>query len=658
MHGGVFGRGGYTDREGNVTAGHEDRVNGVSQLCEESVKGQTVAPTHDGATRSNRPSYPAVMTQTMKQTLKQSTGLLIAVLWLLPTALPRPALAVDLVLQASDAERAAVGPSLDDWLSDLQRDADAMRQRFGKVDTSAEKKVERKIELRLLADFAEQARRVNQLGPAVVKGDRLHLVLRTADLEADGGVVRHELARLLIGRAGWSLPPVVEDGAALWLLSGLSSRWHGRTWQDWLPVLASMDVLPTAGEVLAPERLRDGSEVLWTPVAAAVVDALPGETLAEKLDPMPGSAEGKALVSSVLRDLESGAEPLRVDTTRLAHGQKTRFRNAAFQNAVFQNGVAFAMANGIDTGYHAPSAEERLDFLRGLGVDAVSVMPFAYQPDPKRPALAFLNHHPASETDVGVIHTARRARERGMTVLWKPHLWIGHHSWPGDVAMTTESDWQTWFRAYRRYVVHHAVLAEHADADWFAVGVELGRTVHREAEWRHLIRSVRQVYSRRVTYAGNWWGDYEKVPFWDALDAVGVDAYFPLAHDEQADLATLRAGARDAVAKLRAAAERWNRPVLLTEVGFAARRGAWKSPHEEGGTLSEADQRLAWQVLLGELGKPPWLLGIHAWKVFSHPRGEGHGKPDFRWVGRPTQSVLEAYYRSRPETPRVDVTSQ
>lgn len=588
----------------------------------------------------------------MTQTLKRTLGILIALLWLLPAAFPRPTLGVELTLRASDDERANLGP----WLESLQRDALVMQQRLGGDETAS-----RKIELRLLADFAEQARRVNQIGPAVAKDDRLHLVLRPSDLDSDSHAIRHELARLLIQRAGWSLPPVVEDGAALWLLSGLSSRWHGRTWQDWLPDLASMDVLPTADEVLASERLRDGSEVLWTPVAAAVVDALPGVTLAEKLDPMPGSAEGRALVSGVLRDLEAGAEPLQVGTTRLAHG--TRFQNAAFQNHVFQNGVAFAMANGLDTGYHAPSAEERLEFLRGLGVDAVSVMPFAYQRDPKRPELAFLNHHPASETDVGVIHTARRARERGMTVLWKPHLWIGHHSWPGDVAMTSEDHWQAWFRVYRRYIVHHAVLAEHAGADWFAVGVELGQTVHREAEWRHLIRSVRQVYSGRVTYAGNWWGDYEKVPFWDALDAVGVDAYFPLAHDEQADLATVRAGARDAVAKLRAAAERWHRPVLLTEVGFAARRGAWKSPHEEGGTLSEADQRLAWQVLLHELGKPPWLLGIHAWKVFSHPRGEGSnagrpGKPDFRWVGRPAQTVLEAYYRSERETPRVDVTSE
>ncbi|MDA8019873.1 MAG: hypothetical protein MPN21_20725 [Thermoanaerobaculia bacterium] len=516
---------------------------------------------------------------------------------------------------------------------------------------------DRAIELRLVGDFAEQGRRIRELGPAVLRDGRLHLVLDLSGLEADSDIIRHELARLLIRRAGWRLPPAIEDGAALWLAQtgqpdSAATVWYGRSWRQWLPELVAMDVLPSTDELLMTERPYDGSRVLWTPVAAAVVDALEGETLARKLDPMPSPKAGRDLVAGVLRELETSANQ---QTPSRSH---PAVRRAGRSSGGFQNGVAFAMANGVDTGYHAPSAERRLDLLRGLGVDSVSVMPFAYQRNPEKPAMAFLNRHPASETDVGVIHAARQAKKRGMTVMWKPHLWIGHHSWPGDVTMGSEADWSTWFHVYRRYVVHHAVLAEHAGADWFAIGVELGQTVHRETEWRHLIGSVRRVYSGHLTYAGNWWGDYDKVPFWDALDAVGIDAYFPLSDDEDADLATLRRGARNVVSQLQAAAERWDRPVLLTEVGFAARRSPWASPHEEGGTVSEVDQRLAWQVLLSELGKPSWLLGLHAWKVFTHPRGEGLGKPDFRFVGRPAQQVLEAYFRTEPGVVSVDLTGR
>jgi hypothetical protein len=549
------------------------------------------------------------------------------------------ALATSLVLKAPEPRATALRP----YIETLQAEATAMAQRLG---TGPEGDAARPIELRLANDYAAQGRSVGELGPAVIQGDHLDLVLHEADLDDDRDAVRLELARLMIRRAGLELPPALEDGAALWL----SGRWYGRTWQDWLGHLAAGGVLPDAAHLLAPERPRDGSRVLFTPVAAAVIEALPGDTLLAKLEPMPSPEVGSALVRDVLLRLES-AKPRR-PVAQQALRSPDRFHSR------FQNGVSFAMVNGVDSGYHAPAAEAQLDLLRNLGVDAVSVMPFAYQRDPKQPGLGFLNRRPSSETDIGVIHAARRAQERGMVVLWKPHLWIGHHSWPGDIEMTTESDWQAWFRDYRRYVMHHAVLAEHAHAEWFAVGVELGKTVHRERDWRELIQAVRRVYSGRLTYAGNWWGDYEQVPFWDALDAICVDAYFPLAQERQADLATLKAGAHEAVRNLRAAAERWNRPVLLTEVGFAAREGAWASPHEEGGTLSEADQRLAWQVLLSELGKPSWLWGIYAWKVFTHPTGEGLGKPDFRILGRPAEQVLRAYYASQPDAPRVDVTSQ
>ena len=51
-------------------------------------------------------------------------------------------------------------------------------------------------------------------------------------------------------------------------------------------------------------------------------------------------------------------------------------------------------------------------------------MPFAYQGDPRAPELRFLNGSPTSETDVGVVHAARAAHARGLSVLWKPHIWV------------------------------------------------------------------------------------------------------------------------------------------------------------------------------------------------------------------------------------------
>lgn len=48
-----------------------------------------------------------------------------------------------------------------------------------------------------------------------------------------------------------------------------------------------------------------------------------------------------------------------------------------------------------------------------------------------------------------------------------------------------------------------------------------------DRHWRELIRQVRQRFSGRLTYAANF-DQYEFVAFWDALDLIGVNAYFPL----------------------------------------------------------------------------------------------------------------------------------
>lgn len=486
-------------------------------------------------------------------------------------------------------------------------------------------------------DYPTQGRHLGEIGAARLGPDgRLHIVFH----EEDTPRYRFHLARLLMDRAGLKLPYWIDRGAALWL----SKDWYGRPFDAWTADLAAAEVLPEATLLLADAPQDDSSTVLWTPIAAALIDRLDGATLGQKLATIPSTER----LQRLLGEIAKGPPPPAAPTDRTASTPPPPGADGATADA-FRHGVSLAMANGLDIGYHAPALDDQLRRLAALGVDSVSLMPFAYQRQADQPRLKFLNRHPSSETDVGVIHAARRAHAQGFYVLWKPHIWLSHDSWPGDIAMTTEADWRSWFRLYRRYIMHHAVLAQWAGSESFSIGVELGQTVHRDADWRHLIASVRRVYGGRLTYAGNWWDDYDKAEFWDVLDAVGVDAYFPLSDADDADAADLRRGARRAADALRQFARRTSRPILLTEVGFSARPAAWIEPHREGGEVSLEDQRLAYEAFFDTLGKPPWLEGVYIWKVFSHPRGEGAGRPDFRFLGRPAEATIEGYFkRSSP----------
>ena len=491
------------------------------------------------------------------------------------------------------------------------------------------------VTIEVAPDHVAQARHTGRIGEAVpAKRTDLSIVYHPDDLWA----YRHALAQVLLTRAGLGRrPPLwLERGAALWL----SGSWYGRPAVEWLPLLAAADVLPTAEQLLAAREQPDASAPLWTPAAAAVIARLPGATVAEKLAQVP---DAKSL-SSHLETLTALAARAPSPASRPTPGRPPSTRMP------FLHGVSLAMLNSLDGGYHAPGLADRLQVLRHLGVDAVSLMPFAYQPGPTSPDLSYLNDSPESETDIGVIHATRLARAAGFRVMNKPHIWVGWESWPGEIEMKSEADWQRWWASYRRYVLHHALLARWAGADLFCVGVELSKTAGRP-EWRRLIADVRRFYPGPVTYASNWGADLDGVRFWDLLDYAGVDAYDPLSPSPQATPAELAAGARAAVGRLTELSRRSGRPVLLTEVGFAARKGAWTAPHEEGGEPSEADQAAAYRALFGALfgadgeARPAWLAGTFVWKAFSGEAGEGrHRAADFRFQGRAAEAVVREYY--------------
>lgn len=519
-------------------------------------------------------------------------------------------------------------------------------------------------------DFVEQARHTGEIGeavPAAEPGDRaeLHLVYHPDDLFA----YRVALAGRLIARAGLGraagLAPWLERGAALWL----AGDWYGRPYREWLPWLAGAQVLPSGAELLAPATPLEGSTVLWTPVAAALIDHQPGETLAAKLaacrrltprdvDSWLAGLATRQAPAAVPAATAASADPATTTTAARASGGSAAHGEAPRARLPFLRGVSLAMENSLEGGYHAPALERQLDRLTTMGVDAVSLMPFAFEEGPSAPRLHMLSGSPESETDVGLIHAVRRARAHGLRTLYKPHIWVGGGSWPGDVAMRDETAWREWWRDYRRYVLHHAVLARWSGADLFSIGCELSGTLGRAEDWRQLIAAVRQVFPGPLTYAGNWSGDLERAPFWEQLDLMGVDAYFPLSPDPAAGRAELARGAAAVVARLAAASHAHHRPLLLTEVGFAACRATWTAPHREGGAPSQADQAAAYAALFGALGHPPWLAGSFIWKAFSGEaaaadrpaaarRRRDETAADFRFLGRQAEAAIAAYYGRR-----------
>ena len=164
--------------------------------------------------------------------------------------------------------------------------------------------------------------------------------------------------------------------------------------------------------------------------------------------------------------------------------------------------------------------------------------------------------------------------------------------------------------------------------------------------WLKLIRDIRKVYKGQLTYASNWSDDLERIPFWEELDHIGVQAYFPLAEGLDPDLEELEDGWKNHLASLEGLAEKFDRPVLFTEIGYKSTRDAGHKPWEWSRVsssiykkISHKTQALCYQALFNTVWKKDWFSGIHIWEWKSRGKSEGmnHG---FTLEGKPALNVV------------------
>ncbi len=175
--------------------------------------------------------------------------------------------------------------------------------------------------------------------------------------------------------------------------------------------------------------------------------------------------------------------------------------------------------------------EKEFQALVSNNVNWISQTPFAWQRDANSSSIRMNTTSDRiwwGESDDGISKTTELATKLGIKTILKPHIWV-RDGWPGDVMMKSDTAWQSWFRNYEKFILHYARLAEKNKIEIFCVGTELQQTTKREKEWRVIIAKVRSVFSGKLIYAANFHEEYEHIRFWDALDYIGVQAYFPLA---------------------------------------------------------------------------------------------------------------------------------
>ena len=244
------------------------------------------------------------------------------------------------------------------------------------------------------------------------------------------------------------------------------------------------------------------------------------------------------------------------------------------RSADFQAGMTLVVyANSPDLG---PGAAPLLDRLADLGVNSLSVaFPFYQRSWTSSTVEASTDTTPSPQNLAGLM---RAARQRHFTLMLRPLIdeqsLIADGQWRGSLR---PSSVRGWFESYAGMVLPYAALAQQERVEILCVGTELVSLEQHTQEWMDLIAKVRAVFDGLLTYCANW-DSFARPTFWDALDFVGVDGFFPLNAPAQASVEEMLAAWRPWAQRLEQFQRSVGKPIVLTEQGVTSQRGSHRQP--------------------------------------------------------------------------------
>ena len=260
--------------------------------------------------------------------------------------------------------------------------------------------------------------------------------------------------------------------------------------------------------------------------------------------------------------------------------------------------------------YSEPIARRALVTARAVGTRRVALVPTWYMTDGA--ASEVFADPGKTPTDSSVEAAAAQARRLGLEVVIKPHVDPQDGTFRGDIL---PGDVTAWFDSYGVMLRQYAELAARTEADALVVGTELTSMSLYADEWRSLIDEVRDIYDGPLTFAANWVDGAESIEFWDELDIIGIDAYMPLVTPStEPTVDELLDAWGPYRVRMQSLADRWDKQILFTELGYQSRIGTAARTGDDSGEISEEAQATAYDAAFEALHGEDYFDGIWWWE--------------------------------------------
>jgi hypothetical protein len=329
----------------------------------------------------------------------------------------------------------------------------------------------------------------------------------------------------------------------------------------------------------------------------------------------------------------------------------------SYGTPVYQKGMSFSAWSG--DAFSSSESDEALALLTETNTEWVSIC-FAWAQsnttshdihiDPNRTA-----------TTASVKHAITEAHSLGFKVMLKPMVDTleeektqGYPTvWRGEIQPSDE-----WFASYSNFINFFAEFAEENDVELFSVGCEFKATTREKEQWERVISGVRERYSGPITYAADW-TNYQNIEWWDSVDYVGIDAYFPLSlFKNNPSLEELKNAWNSYADEIETWLSTVNKPVIFTEIGYRSGDGTNMAPSNywTDMTVDLQEQRDCYEAAFQTLWNRSWFYGFYWWTWIHDPTKGGPNDSSHTPQNKPAQDVVTQWYSKDRQVAVIDQT--
>lgn len=294
----------------------------------------------------------------------------------------------------------------------------------------------------------------------------------------------------------------------------------------------------------------------------------------------------------------------------------------------------------------SPESDAAVSEMKRDGVDTISINVWQFQKTIYATTIA-PDYNSYSATDASVEHVIKLGHSLGMKIVLKPIVDPQDGNWRGQIPPS-----EAWFASYTKFITHYARMAQKDNVQALSVGCEFNDNQTATQNWRQVVAAVKAIYKGPLTYAANW-GSQQQVAWWDTMDYIGIDYYYPVTNQADPTLPQLLAG-QAAISK---SIDQWRtasypkKKVLFTEVGYCSCPGTneqpWAGSWSPGVDLTE--QANCYESLLQTYWKQNWWDGAFWWNWNTSASSGGSSDNSYTPQNKPAESVLKRYYLDNGE---------